>query len=653
MRPYSSSGLLIALCALSPAPAGAGPGEPPPPPAAGEPSAIQGESASSQDAALAAILEAVAAMREASSKSAAEPPLDDALAKLRADFGRFRTQADGAARNLKTSATESDAHRKLASEHAELSRSAQDARLLLDIIESLGASPEEDVLGISSGHDIPHGDLDALAAWVDGVFEGVWKRRGIRPAPEAPRTTLLRRAFLDIHGVIPSRDVVERFASDGGNLGQGEVIDKVLDYTNVARGGYARNFASITGVELIGRGYLPDDKHRAPFIEWLETVYSKNVRYDRWVTELITETKRNTREPSPTVFLAARQSSAVANTTKISSQFLGINLQCAECHDHPYERWTQDDFHGMAAFLARQKEKDIGGNVYVLEDTDKGEAEYQTPAGEKHTASMRYLDGTGADDGPGPSGEQISRRERFAAMLSGDFQFALARVNRMWAHFLGRGLVEPLDGFSSDNPPSVPFVLDVLAAKYRESGFDDRWLIRVLGRLKPYRLETGPPPPDGWRSFSAFPMKALTAEQVFESIVTAGRLDEALGREMGESSRKLLGRYRDEFIGVYAWDPEQVSDPNEGTLPQALALLNNRLVIEACSPRPGSTVDLSLGVERDERIQFVYSAALGREPSAEERERAEAFLASVEDPRAGAGDLLWSLINSAEFRFNH
>ena len=638
---------------MSPAPAGAGPGDPPPFPAAGDPSPIRGESRSSQDAALAAVLEAVAAMRESSSRSAAEPPLDEALAKLRADFGRFRTQADGAARNLRTSSAESDSHRKLSSEHAELSRSAQDARLLLDIIESLGTSPEEDVLGISPGYAIPHGDIAALAAWVDGVFEAIWKRRGIRPTPEAPMATFLRRAFLDIHGVIPSREVVERFAARGGNLEHGELIDKVLDYTNAPRGGYARSFAVITSIELIGRGYLADDKHRAPFVEWLESVYSKNVRYDRWVTDLLTETKRNTREASPTVFLAARQSSAVANTTKISSQFLGINLQCAECHDHPYERWTQDDFHGMAAFLARQKEKDIGGNVYVLQDADKGEAEYQTPAGEKRTASMRYLDGTGADDGPGPNGEKASRRERFAAKLTGDTQFALARVNRMWAHFLGRGLVEHLDGFSSDNPPSVPFVLDVLAAKYRESGFDDRWLIRVLGRLKPYRLETGGPPPDGERSFSAFRMKALTAEQMFESIVTSGRLDEALGREMGESSRKLLDRYRDEFIGVYAWDPEQASDPNEGTLPQALALLNNRLVIEACSPRPGSTVDLSLGLERDERIKFVYGAAFGREPSQEERERAAAFLASVGDPRAGAGDLLWSLINSAEFRFNH
>jgi len=638
---------------MSPAPAGAGPGDLPPLPAAADPSAVHGESGSSQDAALAAVLDAVAAMRESSSRSGAEPPLDEALTRLRADFGRFRTQADGAARNLKTSAPESDAHRRHASEHAELSRSAHDARLLLDIIESLGASPEEDVLGISPGDAIPHGDIAALAAWIDGVFEGIWKRRGILPAPEAPMATFLRRAFLDIHGVIPSREVVERFAAAGVNLGHGDVIEKILDYTNIPRGGYARSFASITSIELIGRGYLPDDKHRAPFVEWLESVYSKNERYDRWVTELLTETKRNTREPSPTVFLAARQSSAVANTTKISSQFLGINLQCAECHDHPYERWTQDDFHGMAAFLARQKEKDIGGNVYVLQDADKGDAEYQTPAGEKRTASMRYLDGTGADDGPGPNGETASRRDRFAAMLTGDFQFALARVNRMWAHFLGRGLVEPLDGFSSDNPPSVPFVLDVLAAKYRESGFDDRWLIRVLGRLKPYRLETGPPPPDGGRSFSAFRMKALTAEQMFQSIVSAGRLDEALGREMGESARKLLDRYRDEFIGVYAWDPEQVSDPNEGTLPQALALLNNRLVIEACSPRPGSTVDLSLGIESGKRIAFLYNAALGRDPAAAERERAAAFLASVADARAGSGDLLWSLINSAEFRFNH
>jgi hypothetical protein len=602
--------------------------------------------------------------------------LDELIAKLRADIGRYRMQADHASRQLGEMASDSPEADELRREHEELSRQAHEMSGMVEILRAIHQPPADpsiggELLGMPPADTFSEGEIDGLVRWIDELFEKVWAARGIAAAPPADDATFLRRAALDLGGRLPSVAEIEAFHAEEGTSAQrrARLIDSLVESP-----GYAATFASFWDVHLLGRGYLPDDKHRRPFVEWLERELARNTPYDRFVTELITNTGTNTKEVSPTLFLAARQSEAAANTTKVMSSFLGLQLQCAQCHDDPYQSWTQDDFHSLAAFFIRQKEKDIGGNVYVLYDDERGEATYQTPAGKKVTASPRYHDGTsvsdfrlgedgnpllGEDGKPLPSG--LTRRQLFAHRMVGDLQFARSQVNRLWAHLLGRGLVEPVEAFGDDNPPSVPLVLDVLARRFQESGFDNRWLLRVIGRTRVYSLASAPAA-RGSRiaeSFARFPLKASSAEQVFDSISAASRLPEALRRELEAAGKdpagaeKLLGALRDDFIKVYGWEPEKVIDPLEGTLPQALALINGRLLAEACSPRPGSLVGEALALAPEERVRLLYRAALVRAPRPAELVRALAHLAAAPDAAAATGDVLWALFNSAEFRYNH
>lgn len=611
--------------------------------------------------------------------------IDDLVQKLRTEYGRLRIEADHTLRELKDARDDAGKRDHLESEHRHLARQVEETQTLIEWLHELTRPPQADVLGLEDGETIPHDDLDRLARWVDRVLERVWSARQIIPAPAIDDPRFLRRVSLDLVGRVPSLEERAEFLGRPGESRRREWIDRLVESPD-----YAEHFASIWNAELLGRGYLPDDKHREPFVDWLRREFAANLPHSEFVRQLVAVKESNTKEVSPNAFLSARQADRVANINKITTTFLGLDLRCAQCHDDPYQKWTQDDFHAMAAFLARHREKDTGGNVYKQIDLDKGEATYQTPDGTKHTVGMRYHDGTEfsdfrLDEAGQPlldeKGQKVpaekTRREMLVDAMVGDLQLARAQVNRLWAHLFRRGIVDPVDAFHPDNRPTVPLVLDVLAMKFRESGFDNRWLLRVLTRTRAYALDTHLDPEAApgntvearvRESFARYPVKALTGEQAFDSVVTATDYAKTLLERHGDQPdtyrsfkvskkvpawKKHLLERREAFLKVYAWDPEKVIDPDLGTIPQALTLANGQLVQDAIAGEKGSRVASLLETPAPDAIRALYHATLVRDPLPSELARFERHVESTESPRAALEDVLWSLVNSAEFRYTH
>ncbi len=611
--------------------------------------------------------------------------VDLLVEKLRAEFGRLRIEVDHTLRELKNANKGSKEHQHLKTEHGQLAKKVHETQSLIEWLQELTRPPEADVLGLESGTEIPFKNIDQLARWVDQVFYRVWKAREISPADRIDDARYLRRVSIDIMGRVPSlKERDEYFALPAESRRQ-TWVDRI-----VATDEYGENFANYWNAYLLGRGYLPDDKHREPFIDWLRREFKKNLPHSEFVNQLIAVKTSNTKEVSPNAFLSARQGNRIANTNKISASFLGIDISCAQCHDDPYQRWTQNDYHAMVAFLARTREKGLSGNVYMHEDLSRGEASYQTPEGIRHTVGMRYLDGTTfsdyeLDENKKPKVDakgkkikaKLTRREMLTQKMASDLQFAKAQVNRIWAILFNRGIVNPIENFTPDNRPSIPLVLDVLAKKFQESGFDNRWLLRVLTRTHAYTLDTkkSPKPLKGntkeslvFKSFAQYQFKSLTGEQTFDSVVKATQFDKTLLQRLGDKQdtfrsfrvskkvpkwKKYVLERREAFLRVYAWDPEKVINPDLGTIPQSLTLANGRLVAEAIKGDKGSLVASILDKEPQDQVKALVNATLVRDPNEKEKLKLTEYLNASDSKQNALEDILWSLLNTAEFRYSH
>jgi hypothetical protein len=514
-----------------------------------------------------------------------------------------------------------------------------------------------------------HADIDDVTAWIDREMEAHWRARDVAPAGPAGDATYLRRVYLDVLGTVPAPEEVDAFLADASPDKRAELVDRLVEDPR-----YADHFANLWDVMLLGRGYLPDDKTRHGMVRWLKREFGKNTPYDEFITAMLTVNLQHSGETSPAMFLGRQQADSNRTAATVMTRFLGIQVQCAQCHDHKTEKWTQDDFHSIAAFFVRQRERRVVAQEYEIYDQPNGEKKYKNPAGEEFTVGMRYYDGTTFNDwlkGPDgkpvlgengqPVAKPISRREQFAEKMVSDPQFAVMAVNRAWSLMFGRGLVHPVEEIRPGNPASIPGILEGVAEQFRLAKFDQRWLIRVLARTKAYQLSSTPPSSADVdpAQFAVYRVKAISGEQVIDSVLTAtnyrGLLLEKF-KDDKEKDKKVnghLAKVREDFLKVFAWEEEKVVDPLEGTLPQALVLANGPATNEGTRPLPGGTVAGVLSLPPDQQIDRLYRASLSRDAKPEEKQRAIAFLDQRKDKGQAAGDLFWSLLNAAEFRYNH
>jgi hypothetical protein len=377
------------------------------------------------------------------------------------------------------------------------------------------------------------------------------------------------------------------------------------------------------------------------------------VPYDQTVRELLTA-EGQAFQAGPTLFYAVLGAKPEELATATSRALLGVQIGCAQCHDHPFNHWSQRDFWSFAAFFARL-EQPQGQQQFVAVVRESGDRELTLPDSDE-VVRPKYLSGDEVPaDAAGP------RRQLLADwMTSRDNPYlARATVNRVWAHLFGRGIVEPVDDLGAHNPPSHPELLDELAKYFVDSGFDVRQLVRTLAMTRAYQLssasDSSDPAPA--RLFARMSLKTLTADQLYDCLeaATGKRANPAMAQ--AAAFGRAYDQNRQAFVSKFA-APAGSPTEYQGGIPQALTLMNGALV------RAGTDIeqsDILYSLEApfftdEERVETLFLAALSRAPDERERQLFVEHVTRGESPQArreALSDVLWALLNSAEFTLNH
>jgi hypothetical protein len=426
----------------------------------------------------------------------------------------------------------------------------------------------------------------------------------------------------------------------------------------LARPEYAAHWALLWDDLLIGYDAKIRTDSKNALYTWLrDECFSRNLAYDQMVTRLLTARGVNN-EFGPVNFLiklSSKGGGAINMTGRITRIFLGTQIQCAQCHDHPFDRYTQDDFYGMVAFFSRVSSKKVDGKDqkdtrYELLDSSKGEVSYGEGK-ERKTAKPHYLDGVEPAAGK-------DRREEFVRLLlrPENLQFSRAAVNRLWAHFFGRGIVDPVDDFSGKYKPSHPEVLDELAREFAAENYDLKWLIRVITNSRTYQLSSRKPRNAGHELYFSYAQtRALSPEQMVSALLGAVG-EEAMGG--GKLAKPGAPNPRDQMLKQFrtAFGNEDKVDLIDytGTIPQALLLMNGNTLNQGVASK-NNRLSAILGeyASAGDRVNQIFLAILSRMPSERERATYVAYAQSGGNRREAHEDVCWALLNSSEFLFNH
>ncbi|HEV3005167.1 MAG TPA: DUF1549 and DUF1553 domain-containing protein, partial [Pirellulales bacterium] len=361
-----------------------------------------------------------------------------------------------------------------------------------------------------------------MAARIDQLLAARMRPSGVQAAEPATDAELLRRASLDLNGVIPSGSEVSAFLGDDSLDKRAAVIDRLL-----ANQRYGTHLAQVWSKMLLpADAQIERPAEVKGFTSWLRRRFTENIRYDVVVADLLTTTGSSNRGGAALFYTAAglKPEELASSTSRI---LLGVQIHCAQCHHHPFDHWRQDDFWSFAAFFARvQQAPGVQPPDVQLVDAVAGEV---TLPGTSEIVPPKYL---GAD--PPSEDADVNRRRQLAIWLVSQDNpyFARVAVNRVWALLFGRGLVHPVDDFGKHNPASHPQLLDELAEYFVASGYDLKAVFRAIGRTRAYQRSSawaseGPPPPP--ELFARMQVKTLTADQLYDCLVRATRIAEMTG----------------------------------------------------------------------------------------------------------------------------
>jgi hypothetical protein len=491
---------------------------------------------------------------------------------------------------------------------------------------------------------------DELAARIDQSMNAAWNKAGVTPARPADDAEWLRRVYLDLAGRIPSVTEARTFLADRRSDKRQQLVETLL-----AGPRYPSWFASVWSGLL-----LPESKTNIQFRiqgpafeRWLRNWLVSDRGYDAMVRELLVASNETAggRFSANTVglFYIAKENKPEEVAAAASRLFLGVNLGCAQCHNHPFAEWKREQFWSFAAFFS-----DLQGR----QPQDRGRRPERFPAGSlkipgtEKVVKARYLAGKEAvlEGGASP-------REVLVEWLTSPDNpfFARALVNRLWAQFFGIGLVEPLDEMAgAGHPASHPEILEELSRAFVAQKYDLRWLIRAITATKVYQLSSARSheTQDDPRQFARAALRGLTGEQLFDSIAQATGFQEA----QPQVRRIAIGGPREEFVTKFS-SSERPTEAQTSIL-QALTLMNGRLISTATSARRSETLQAVVDspfLDVPGKIETLYLATLSRKPTATELSRLKSHVEKVgpEGRDDALADVFWVLLNSAEFVVNH
>jgi hypothetical protein len=532
---------------------------------------------------------------------------------------------------------------------------------------AVAANDERPVRPSDSAAAKTAGSVQGIVAVINEHLAAGWKLQGVEPSPLADDAEWLRRVYLDVVGHIPPVDVAEKFLSDRDTRKREKLLDTLLDDP-----AYIRNWTIVWTNLLIGRSDSRD-VNRAALQKYLRESFAKNRPWNEMVAEFISA-EGSFDENGATNFLLAHLNNQAVPATAITTKiFLGRQIGCTQCHDHPFNDWKQDAFWSFNSFfqqtkVARVDRTDAKGNMQsqasALETKPVGgPTTYENRRG-LMLATFPKFEGTTVNE----DAETNRRNELAKLMTSGDKpQIAEAFVNRMWEHFFGCGFTRPVDDMGPHNPPSHPELLDHLAREFVAAGYDCKQLIRWVCLSDAYQRtsrfgksgeksnekdnpETGESP-----LFSRVYVKGMTAEQLYDSLLLATGADKTPLATNDHDRRRH--EWLQQFVHEFQTDENDEAITFESSITQALLLMNSDLTQHAVSLDRGTFLD-KLTNSRDaeaEKIKRLCLATLTRYPTPKEQQALRRLVHEGAGSRANAGwqDALWAYLNSSEFVLVH
>lgn len=533
---------------------------------------------------------------------------------------------------------------------------------------------EEAVSGVSENSPIAFINSEITKAWAD---------HGVKPSPVEEDSKWCRRVFLDVLGRIPSITELDTFVKDKSKDKREKLVDKLLNdpaYTEE----YAANWSTIWTNVLIGRnGGMEDDTliSRDGMMKYLRDSFARNKPYDRMVYELVTATGStkpgtdNFNGATNFLVMKVNEEMAVQATASVSKTFLGLQVQCTQCHNHPFNQWKQQKFWEFNAFFRQTRAlrrfvpggRDIDHAELIDQDfageggqPSEAEIFYQLRNGLTKVAFPVFVDGTEI----GKSGyvTEVNRRlELGKLVLQSEFLPKMA-VNRMWAHFMGYGFTRPIDDLGPHNPSSHPELLEQLGQEFKKASYDNKTLIKWIVLSQPYQLssrsmkdnEKDDPASGETPKFTHFYTRQMQAEELYQSLVVVAGTNASRGNlDQQQRQRDMWLR---QFIIAFGTDEGDEATTFNGTIPQALMMFNGELVQQATSLEKGSWLKqlADSPTKNQEKVNQLFLVGLAR------KARAEELAVSVKLLQAREGkvdemlqDMWWAILNSNEFIINH
>jgi hypothetical protein len=500
----------------------------------------------------------------------------------------------------------------------------------------------------SVSQSLPAADCQATVAEIDRSFRHQWSENKLRPACRAPDPIIARRLTLALTGSIPSLEEIRQLEAQPSSQRLNEFVSHLLQDRR-----YADYFA-----ERLARAYVGTEDgpflvyRRRRFISWLSDEVMKNTPYNQLVRELIADEGLWTDKPATNFVTVTVEPGRGPNPERLAARvaraFLGVRLDCAQCHDHPFQPWKQQDFQGLAAYFSQVHEG--------LTGTHDGEGEYRA---DKHMTGEPEVVEPHVPFLADQLGSNGIRRQQLAEWVTAPRNpyFARATVNRIWALMFGRPLVQPVDDLPSAGRP--PQVLEILAGDFANHDFDLARLIRIIAATEVFRLDSAVDPETTEahdKLWAAFPMTRLRPEQIVGSILQAASL------ETNDQSSHIVTRFfrfvnEKDFVQRYGDIGEDEFVSRGGTIPQRLLMMNGQIVYERTQDTPLRASQRIAILAPDDRsaVETTYLTILTRRPTAEEAGHFEARLAETSGGERNdrMADLYWTLMNSTEFSWNH
>ena len=510
-----------------------------------------------------------------------------------------------------------------------------------------------------------------LVEFIDQQLRQAWLDNEILPSEAATEEEWVRRIHLDLCGRIPTLEEVKSFLKDKNPRKRFVLIETLL-----ADEDYVTNFTTIWTNNSIGRA-TPRRVSRTGMEKFYREAFAKDRPWNEIVVDIVTASGHYEENGAVNYTLAQMQNQddGVQLTATTTRLFLGLQVQCTQCHNHPFNKWQQDQFWEYNSFFRQVKKMEhrkldpnTGGMVddysEVLWQDFSGPVYYEKRSGMMQVAFPRF-EGHEVD----PGGD-TDRRTEFGRLLTESIDgqaphIAQAMVNRMWSHFFGYGFTRPVDDMGPHNPASHPELLDRLSHEFVASGYNIKQLIRTICAAEAYGLgsqfnnknKSDDPAAGEIPLFSHLYLKSMQAEQMYDSLIVASNAHQS-GRGGWSAQEEQRQKWMQQFVVVFENDENDESTTFNGTIPQALMMMNSDLIDKACSIERGSFLfeTMSKPGTEPQKIQELYLAALSRYPTRFEISKFQKMLSGNSyrnNKLDGYQDLFWALLNSNEFVLIH